>query len=124
MRQSKSTYNSRYRATPQGKETQRRARAKYKKSHRNLCNDYRLTGEERVAMYQQQNGLCGLCSQPIPYEQCVLDHKHETGKRRALVHSRCNMLIGWIERFTGLVPTTLEYLRRHNEDYPEGREKL
>lgn len=116
MRVSKSVYNARYRATPQGKLAQRRARSKYKKSRRSMCNDYRLTGEERIAMYQQQKGLCGLCLQPVPYASCVLDHWHETGKRRSLVHSRCNMLIGWIERFSGLVPAALAYLGRHNRD--------
>ena len=116
MRQPKSIYNARYRATAKGKKAQRLARAKYKQTQRarNIRSDYRINAEEREAMYHAQDGLCGLCARPMAYSESCLDHKHETGKRRALVHSRCNMFIGWIERFNELVPAALAYIERHS----------
>lgn len=112
MRQPKSVYNARYRATAKGKQAQRRARSKYKKAHPNV--QHTESQHTRRAMYKQQRGLCALCQQPIRYRMCVLDHDHKTGQGRALVHALCNMLIGWIESYTELVPATLAYIAKHN----------
>lgn len=112
VRQPKDVYNARYRASFKGKLAQRRARTRYKQK-RSIRYDYPISKDARERMYASQDGLCGLCLKPMPFAESHLDHNHETGKLRALVHPVCNWLIGWMERYPNLVPLVLPYLQEH-----------
>jgi len=113
MRQTKATYNARYRAKIEGKTAQARARRNWQCKRK-----YGITLAEREAIYAEQQGLCGLCGKPLPTEamcnDCDLDHNHVTGQHRALVHRKCNVILGIMEKNPELVPLTLEYLRKWN----------
>ena len=62
----------------------------------------RLNHRKRIgydAWWDQQHGLCALCDQPMEYDgKNFLDHCHRTGRKRGLVHPRCNVWIGGFEK--------------------------
>lgn len=55
---------------------------------------YGLTKSMWDAMYFEQDGTCAICSQR---EATFVDHCHETGQVRALLCSKCNMGLHFIE---------------------------
>lgn len=59
----------------------------------------------RSHLLKIQGGLCPLCSMPIQTDQAVLDHCHQTGQVRAVLHRNCNQLEskvrGLFKRFGG-----------------------
>lgn len=56
----------------------------------------------REELLDKQGGLCAVCQQPIEKDP-VLDHDHETGHCRGVLHRECNAvegkLINWLRRF-------------------------
>lgn len=46
---------------------------------------------------QDQNNICPLCNEYISPEQAVLDHHHESGYIRKVLHRFCNLYLGKIE---------------------------
>jgi hypothetical protein len=72
---------------------------------------YGITWEDKVQMHANQNGLCALCLQPLPEisKSCV-DHDHETGKVRGLLHKRCNLDIAAIEKHKKYLHRVIKYL--------------
>lgn len=65
-----------------------------------------MRGEDWLAMWDSQRGLCYLCEQPLPEDRSkiAVDHAHaHCGKkrscrycRRGLAHHWCNMMIGML----------------------------
>lgn len=51
----------------------------------------------REAMLSKQGFKCALCSWHVTQEQAVLDHCHDTGAIRAVLHRSCNALLGKVE---------------------------
>src|SRR6185437_17163366 len=71
----------------------------------------------REVLFEQQKGVCPVCEKPLPIEtskQCV-DHDHNTGYCRALVHHSCNLWIGFVEANEGITRRVDEYLARYRE---------
>ncbi len=54
-----------------------------------LDRKYSLTREQWNEMLAKQNGLCGICNKSMA-KPCV-DHNHENGKVRGLLHRQCNL---------------------------------
>ena len=81
----------------------------------NLKYQYGITQSDKVRMYESQFGLCGLCGKPLPAHvgACCVDHNHGTMQIRSLVHRRCNIAIGYIEKTPELVVQVPDYLRRY-----------
>ena len=65
--------------------------------------------------WNRQNGLCALCREPMYYEDITscLDHDHKNGRKRGLVHSRCNQIIAGFENMIDEIgiDQALRYLR-------------
>ena len=61
----------------------------------------RLTKSEiqicRLKQWVKQGKICPLCQAPIVKENTVLDHDHDTGECRAVLHRGCNALLGKLE---------------------------
>lgn len=55
-------------------------------------------------MHQQQGGVCPLCREPIDLSikgEGVIDHCHETGEIRGLLHRSCNAALGKVDNAAG-----------------------
>jgi hypothetical protein len=61
-------------------------------------------------MLIQQSGLCAMCNKPM--KDPVVDHDHETGKVRGLLHHRCNVGLPYIED-AGFRANAVAYLETH-----------
>lgn len=103
LQQSNESRRKRYAAHPEVRERAHR---------RNTVNRYGITLEQYVGMVKDQNGLCKLCQLPLFDEprKPVIDHCHETGKIRGVIHNRCNVAIGMLRDDPVLVKRALEYL--------------
>ena len=85
------------------------------KEHRHdlqLRRDYGITWERKVEMYQEQQGLCGLCNLPLDPEisKACTDHNHVTGEVRKLLHKQCNSVVAYFEEDSARINTLLDYL--------------
>lgn len=67
---------------------------------------YGLTTEELHQIFENQEGLCAICSKTICFEcpllhKCLkrmhIDHDHKTNEVRGLLCSRCNQGIGYLK---------------------------
>ena len=65
-----------------------------------LMDNYKLTPEMYYAILAYQGGVCYACGQPSPVEgrRLSVDHDHTTGLVRGLLCSRCNPVLGKLER--------------------------
>lgn len=56
----------------------------------------------RERMLSEQNGICPLCQTTIHPEEAALDHDHNTGRVRQVLHRACNQAEGriksWVNR--------------------------
>jgi hypothetical protein len=50
--------------------------------------------------WKREAGTCALCEQPLD-DDTVVDHNHETGEIRAVLHRWCNSVLGKVEHYTG-----------------------
>lgn len=82
----------------------------------------------RAQQLKQQKGLCPLCGDKILPNEAVLDHDHETGHIRRVLHRQCNSVegrvINWVRR-TGRDVTPEQFLRNlikyWNDDYSKNK---
>lgn len=85
-----------------------------RKSPENIRRDslrirYGLTVEQYDEMVEAQEGRCAICRRDV--KLCV-DHDHDTGKVRALLCHRCNILVGAVE--SPLFEKVLAYVEVHH----------
>lgn len=71
---------------------------------------YGITKDEVDRFYLQQNGLCGICQQPLQYNKINVEHSHQYNEVRGLVHKKCNVAIGQFEDNVGLLQRAMNYL--------------
>jgi len=74
--------------------------AKEKAWAKRLLDNYKLTPAMYYAILNFQAGVCYLCGQTerVPGRRLAVDHDHDTGVIRGLLCSRCNPIIGKLER--------------------------
>jgi Recombination endonuclease VII len=63
-------------------------------------DNYKLTIPQWNQIFLYQGGACYGCSQPEPVKgrRLSVDHDHATGEVRGLLCSRCNPILGKLER--------------------------
>ena len=73
---------------------------KEKARAKRLMDNYKLTVEQYDTIHAYQGGVCYACSQPEPVKgrRLSVDHDWKTGQVRGLLCSRCNPVLGKIER--------------------------
>ena len=71
-----------------------RSNNKHKIQIRMRFKKYGITKEQYDVMYLNQLGLCAICHKPFGEETPHVDHCHNTGKIRGLLHKDCNLLLG------------------------------
>ncbi len=86
-----------------------------------LKKRFGITLEDYEIKYEEQGGVCAICKQ---LETLVIrgklynlavDHNHETGKIRELLCSRCNMMLGALEKNIELIEPMIDYIHKHND---------
>ena len=74
---------------------------------------YGLTRETWDAMIIAQNGLCGICANPmVKHREPCIDHCHDTGKVRGLLCVSCNLGLGKFEDSTEILSRAILYLTK------------
>jgi Recombination endonuclease VII len=65
-----------------------------------LMDNYKLTIPMWWAIFNHQGGVCYACGQPEPVagRRLAVDHDHASGLVRGLLCSRCNPVLGKLER--------------------------
>jgi hypothetical protein len=81
----------------------RLARAAYARAHH-----YGMTPAQVDDLLRQQDGRCPVCEKPSPKH---VDHDHESGQVRGILHPRCNMLVGFLETCQEDVARAKRYIR-------------
>ena len=80
----------------------------------NLRKNYGLTPACYDLMFEAQNGVCAICSQPPPDGKNLhIDHDHSTGKVRSLLCTKCNTAIGLFDDDTSRMMNAIQYLHHH-----------
>ncbi len=77
---------------------------------------YNTTPEFVAEMRKQQNNCCALCGKPFEDTKALrpcLDHCHETGRLRSLLHNKCNGGLGMFNDDPVLLEQGAVYLRSH-----------
>ena len=78
-----------------------------------------ITLEEFNHFYEQQGGLCAICSKPETslnnlakgVKQLAVDHDHKTQTVRGLLCTRCNTALGCLLENEGIALNLLSYIR-------------
>lgn len=96
--------------------------AKYHRNHLSIGYWARMglnfTEEDFFAMWDAQVHKCALCGEkPSLFlkKRFPLDHDHETGKVRAIICHRCNLIVGLVEHEPDLVEKALRYIAKHKK---------
>jgi hypothetical protein len=69
---------------------------------------YGITNTIYEAMYEAQDGRCGICSEP--HRRLVVDHDHDSGRVRGLLCRKCNAAIGQLKDNPVLLRRALSWL--------------
>lgn len=66
-----------------------------------LKRNYGIDEAEYQRMFDAQGGRCGICGGDKSFGNGKLhvDHCHRTGRVRKLLCVKCNMALGWYEKF-------------------------
>jgi hypothetical protein len=85
------------------------SRKKYK-----LKSKYGLTVEQFENMRSIQNNLCAICENDFTLKKpaCV-DHNHNTGKIRGLLHHSCNLILGNSGEDIAILQRAINYIKSH-----------
>jgi len=85
---------------------------------RHLKRAYGWTLETYEAELAKQHGLCALCGKPpLLGEVLRVDHNHETGEPRELIHQHCNSLLGFAREDTAILLAAIAYILRHRKGF-------
>lgn len=100
------------------RQDQMSAQSKYTIARRSsLKSKYGITLEEYERMFEEQGGVCAICSEREHQNKLLaVDHCHKTQKVRGLLCSLCNTAIGKLKDDPRLLKKAIEYLEAHGED--------
>ncbi len=70
--------------------------------------------DEFNGMVISQKGLCALCGKEMLNTRTAVDHDHKSGKIRGILHSTCNVLLGYAREDIGILSSAIDYLNYHN----------
>lgn len=73
---------------------------------------YGIGHETYMSMLAAQSGVCAICGEPPQDRRLAVDHDHETGKVRGLLHRKCNTAIALLGENSGICRKAAEYLER------------
>jgi len=81
-----------------------------------LKKKFGISEEDYIRILTSQNGVCGLCGQPMDEgKKLAVDHDHNTGEIRGILHNRCNMAIGLLLESPEICRKAAVYLEKHGK---------
>jgi len=94
---------------------------KHKKWERDLKKLYGLSIDDYKRMLKDQSGCCAICNLPESAKDkrsglvrvLSVDHCHKTNKVRALLCSKCNLLLGLLHDSFSILKSVESYLVKH-----------
>jgi hypothetical protein len=79
-----------------------------------LKENFNMTVDDYMAMYEKQNGQCAICGSDSASngrrKNFCVDHSHSTGKVRGLLCHSCNVSIGLMKDSPSLLRQAADYL--------------
>ena len=88
-------------------------RERQKANHkRRRCGKYGLTPEQFDRLLESQGHRCAVCGRPFMDQPKAIDHDHGTKQIRGIVHSQCNLVLGYAHDDPVVLAGALEYLLR------------
>jgi hypothetical protein len=82
---------------------------KLQKQNNHLKLNYGITLQDVADMRDFQNNCCALCGKGFT-GRIVVDHNHRIDEVRALLHQKCNTMVGYVERNPDLPKLVEGYL--------------
>jgi hypothetical protein len=76
-----------------------------------LVKNFGITLEEYNKMFDEQKGLCYICSEADTVKLAV-DHNHNTGAIRRLLCKKCNVAIGLLKEDPQIIENVLNYIKQ------------
>ena len=80
---------------------------------RNLKYRYGINSDIYDSIYDEQQGICPVCGLPLEREEGHIDHDHNTGEVRGILHPKCNMGIGKLDDDPNKIQRALDYLNKY-----------
>jgi len=80
-------------------------------AHGGILND----NEKEEIIDKLQTGVCDLCHEKKSFRLLVIDHDHDTGKYRGVICSRCNILVGFLEKNKNILEQASDYLKQYSK---------
>jgi hypothetical protein len=81
-----------------------------------LKQEYGITHDEYLAMYEQQGGRCAICGGKNRSGNLLsVDHDHKTGKVRGLLCNACNWMLGHAKDNIQTLASAIHYLGEGNQ---------
>lgn len=84
-------------------------------SRRYCCKAYGITLEQFETMVSEQKGMCALCCRPLGDMRQTIDHDHDTGAIRGIVHWQCNLVLGHANDDPAVLVRAIRYLAKHKQ---------
>lgn len=116
----KNELNKKWRTCRTCKKEYQQKRKEYSKNAR-LIAEYGITIDEYNLMLKKQKGLCAICGNIETKThhknnlimELSVDHCHETKKVRALLCSKCNLILGNAMDDINILIKSIKYLKKH-----------
>jgi len=81
-----------------------------------LQSKYGMTIDDYERLRKKQKDRCAVCggvmkfSGPLYADRAVIDHDHESGQVRGILHNRCNLLLGNFKDDVKILRSAIKYL--------------
>jgi hypothetical protein len=85
----------------------RRKRRKFRKYPVPACSP-----EEKAALYDYQQGRCGICGEEFPIKDMMKDHSYRDGSTRGLLCRAHKAALGFFKDSPQMLQKALRYLKR------------
>ncbi|MBI5940564.1 MAG: hypothetical protein HY859_09075 [Caulobacterales bacterium] len=79
-----------------------------------ICRQYGITLADFNQMLADQGLCCAICGLPLGSRHQTVDHDHDSGRIRGVVHRHCNLALGNAHEDPRVLIGCLLYLRRHH----------
>ncbi len=89
----------------------RQYRAKDPWTLKKRCNRHNISVENFWSLYEDQDGTCPICEDPIKAEDSAIDHNHSTGEVRGILCKTCNRALGLLKDDPKVLGRAKKYLK-------------